>query len=93
MRVLWGNVARADLLHIRQYIALTNPQTAARLAERIRRASRRLGDLPRVGRPGRCPGTRELVVTDTSYRITPDAIEVLRVLHGRQRWPDVIDPD
>jgi toxin ParE1/3/4 len=36
-------------------------------------------------------GTRELVVGPTPwvvvYRWRGEAVEVLRVLHGRQRWP------
>ena len=44
-----------------------------------------------LGRPGRVDGTRELVVTQTSYlavyRIDGEIIDVARVLHGRQQWP------
>jgi toxin ParE1/3/4 len=51
-----------------------------------------LARFPDSGRPGRVTGTRELVVTQTpfivAYRRRGDAIEILSVLHGRQRWPD-----
>jgi toxin ParE1/3/4 len=47
---------------------------------------------PESGRPGRRNGTRELAVARTpylvAYRLKSDVIEVLRVMHGRQRWPD-----
>ncbi len=36
-------------------------------------------------------GTRELVITGTpyiaAYRVRPQRIEVLRIIHGAQRWP------
>jgi toxin ParE1/3/4 len=44
-----------------------------------------------MGRPGRVPGTRELVVTPNylvPYRIKGEVLEVLRVMHARQRWPN-----
>ena len=47
---------------------------------------------PKLGRAGRIKGTRELVVSRTSfivaYRIEGQRIEVIRLLHGAQRWPD-----
>jgi toxin ParE1/3/4 len=46
---------------------------------------------PEIGRPGRIAGTRELRITGTPlllvYRLEPEAIVVLRLLHGAQRWP------
>jgi toxin ParE1/3/4 len=48
--------------------------------------------LPNIGRPGRVPGTRELVVSGTPfvtvYRVESNVLWVLRVLHGARRWPD-----
>ena len=50
-----------------------------------------LADHPRLGRPGRVRGTRELVVAGTpyviAYRIEADAVVILRLLHGKQKWP------
>jgi toxin ParE1/3/4 len=47
---------------------------------------------PRIGRPGRVPESRELVVAHTPYivpyRLRPGTIEVLGVYHGARRWPD-----
>jgi plasmid stabilization system protein ParE len=44
-----------------------------------------------MGRPGRISGTRELVITGTPfvavYRVRADAVEILRFLHGAQRFP------
>ncbi|WP_230407513.1 type II toxin-antitoxin system RelE/ParE family toxin [Plesiomonas shigelloides] len=44
-----------------------------------------------MGRPGRVPGTRELVVQPypflLQYRVQGDEIKILRVFHTRQRFP------
>lgn len=46
---------------------------------------------PQMGRPGRKQGTRELVISRTPfivvYRIKAKRIELLRLLHGAQKWP------
>ena len=43
------------------------------------------------GRPGRKPGTRELVFPGlpflAAYRVREDVIEINRILHGAQKWP------
>jgi plasmid stabilization system protein ParE len=44
-----------------------------------------------MGRPGRVPGTRELVVAGTpyvvAYRVAASQIDVLAVIHAARRWP------
>lgn len=45
---------------------------------------------PTLYKTGRVKGTRELVVRPSYvmvYRVLPDAVEVLRVLHAAQQWP------
>ena len=43
-------------------------------------------------RPGRVPGTRELVIPKTPYivpcRVRGAKIEIARVYHTSRRWPD-----
>lgn len=52
----------------------------------------RLRDYPHSGRIGRVEGTRELVYPSLPYvavyRVTAEAVEISRILHGRQRWPE-----
>jgi len=92
MRVVWTEPALRDLASLRAYIAKDKPSAADGQAELIVMAVAGLASFPESGRAGRREGTRELVVGKTPYivpyRISGDRIEVLRVLHGRQRWPD-----
>jgi addiction module RelE/StbE family toxin len=89
--VRWSLLARQDLQLLRAYIARENPAAAARVARRISAATRRLGQYPYLGRTGRQAGTRELVVPRTPYVVIyvvfEDRLEIVRVLHGAQRWP------
>ena len=55
----------ADLQALHAYIAREQPAAATRVAERILAAAELLALYPEVGRAGRAPGTRELVVART----------------------------
>ena len=93
MKILWSPEAIQDLGALRSYIAEDNPAAAQRMALRIVEAvEQRLPDNPHVGRPGRVPGTRELVIPRTPYivpyRVHRGALEILRVYHGARHWPD-----
>ena len=83
-----------DLAVLRSYISQDKPPAAERQVELILAAVTGLARFPHSGRPGRRVGTRELVVGQTPYlvpyRVRGDLVEVLRVLHGRQRWPDAL---
>lgn len=75
-----------------EYIARDDPRAAARVVARIVAGVTALADQPALGRVGRVPGTRELVFVDVPYivpyRVGPDAVEVLTVMHSAQRWPE-----
>ena len=62
---------------------------ASEMITRILDATDRLAGFPRMGRPGRRAGTRELVVEPyvVVYRVLPDAVSIETVLHGRQSYP------
>ena len=92
MRVRWTSNAIADLQSLRIYIEKDKPGAAKKLTLRI--ISLVEEDLvlqPGMGRPGRKPGTRELMITGTPYlvpyRIEKAHLIVLRVLHGAMQWP------
>jgi toxin ParE1/3/4 len=93
MNILWSPEAIQDLTALRSYIAEDNPTAAQRVALRIIEAvEQQLPDNPHMGRPGRVPGTRELVIPRTPYivpyRVHRNTLEILRVYHGARRWPD-----
>ncbi len=48
--------------------------------------------IARIGRPGRRPNTRELIISGTphivAYRLKGRETQILRVLHGARRWPE-----
>ncbi|MGC0772083.1 MAG: type II toxin-antitoxin system RelE/ParE family toxin [Candidatus Acidiferrum sp.] len=92
MRVRWLRVALANLEAEADYIAEDNPAAADRVVQRIFRAVALLSKNPAMGRAGRVPGTRELVVPNTPYiipyRVHAGAIEILRVFHAAQKWPN-----
>jgi toxin ParE1/3/4 len=93
MNLFWSPEAIADLRELRVRISEDDPAAAQRMALRIIEAVETLiPENPRIGRPGRVSGTRELVVAKTPYiapyRILGETIEVLRVFHGARRWPE-----
>lgn len=90
MRIVRRDSYAADLDSIVDHIALENPSAALDIWDDIERQIERLRDFPRSGRVGRMPETRELVVSGTPYIVVylvSDDIELIRVLHGAQKWP------
>lgn len=97
MEIRWLDDAFADLDAVYSYIAADNPEAAGRVVSHIREAVRALGAMPERGRPGRISGTRELVIPRMAYivpyRKRGNAIEILRVFHGAQEWPDSFEKE
>ena len=90
VRILWAEGAVANLAAVEAQIeAVHSSRTALKEVRKIIAQVERLARFPHSGRPGRAPGTRELVVAPyvVAYRVTEDSLQSLRVLHGRQRWP------
>ena len=97
MRLRWTDPAQSDFNEILAYIARDNPAAAERVGRRLLTVVASLAQQPRLGRPGRVAGTRELAIPRLPYvavyRIieaspsTGGTVEVLRVIHGARRWP------
>lgn len=82
-----------DLADLRAYIAEDNSGAAKRIVLAIIHiVETALPVHPAYGKPGRVPGTRELVVPKipviVPYRVRGKRIEILRVYHQSRRWPD-----
>lgn len=91
MNVVWSRKAIKHLVALREYIARDSEQNAVLVAKRILYSVELLQTQPDMGRPGRVAGTRELVVSNTSfiipYRVRRGTLELIAVLHGHQKWP------
>lgn len=86
----WSSRAVGDLLAILEYIAEDNPDAAQALRDEILRKVDRLDVQPKLYRPGRVAGTREMVVRPNYilvYRESPERVTILRLLHAAQMWP------
>jgi toxin ParE1/3/4 len=92
VKLRWTLPAVEQLREIFETFADDNPAAALKMVERIRLSIRQVTRMPYTGRMGRVGGTRELVVPGTAYivayRVLEDAIHVLAVLHGAQKWPE-----
>ncbi len=91
MSVFWLERALNDLEGIETYIEKNNPVAARHMEQQIKRAVSLLNDQPMIGRSGRAPGMRELIVTGTpyivAYAIEANDVYILSVIHGARKWP------
>jgi toxin ParE1/3/4 len=91
LKLVWQPTARAQRAAIFDYIASESARAACMVDDRLDEQTAQLPVYPTSGRPGRVPGTRELVVTGRPYilvyRIEPGVVRIIRLLHGAQRWP------
>jgi toxin ParE1/3/4 len=90
LSIVWRAAAREDLATIIRYVAGRNPGAARELRGLIEGAVQPLSEHPYLFRPGRVPGTRELVAHPNYvvvYRVSTDHIEIVNVLHARQQYP------
>ncbi len=92
MRIRWLSGALADMRAIRAYIAEQNPVAARQVIDIIRREVTSLTNQPTIGRLGRLPETRELVISPypyiVAYREHRDEVHILAVVHTSRRWPE-----
>jgi toxin ParE1/3/4 len=92
MLIRWTKPAVDDLSHVCGYTEEHfGAAQAHRAAVAIYDAADSLQTMPHRGRPGRKPGTLEMVVSRfpfiVIYRVGQEAVEIVRVLHGAQQWP------
>jgi toxin ParE1/3/4 len=91
-KIRWLCVAVADLDQLMDHIAKDNPRAANEVAREIWESTQMLSGQPAIGRAGRVPGTRELVVSGTHYIVpycvVAEEVQILRVIHATRKWPD-----
>ena len=97
MRVHWTDRAFSHLLQIREYVALTSEVYAERVLDRLVSRSEQLETFPESGRTVpeyERSDVRELIERPYRliYRVLPDRVDVLAVVHRRRELPsDVAD--
>ncbi len=89
--IRWSPDAADDLVRILEYIREDSNTAAQKVARAVYERISNLKDFPKIGRPGRVAGTRELAPAPLPfvvvYRVKEARVEIARVLHGAQRWP------
>jgi len=92
MQVRWLRKALRNLDDEANYIATDDAAAARVVVKRVLDTVSVLAEQPGLGRPGRVPGTRELIVAKTRYivpyRVRGETVEILRVFHSSRRLPD-----
>ena len=91
MRVRWLRAALRNLDEQASWIAEDDPAAARLVVQRVLEAVTLLQQQPGLGRPGRIPGTREVVVPKTRlivpYRVHGEHVEILGVFHTSRQPP------
>ena len=94
VKIVWLELAILDLHQVREFIRLDNPSAAEKTGGQIEANILNLARFPDMGRPGRRPQTRELMIPKLPYRIVyrvrGDTVQILRVYQpsgdGRNRF-------
>ncbi|MDL2314245.1 type II toxin-antitoxin system RelE/ParE family toxin [Desulfovibrio sp. OttesenSCG-928-C14] len=84
----WTESGSKDLKQIRKYYCNEVPdgnEIGKEIVDQILLTTSQLKHHPFIGRPGRIPGTKELLVKDTPYivyyEVMENKINLLRVIH------------
>lgn len=92
MRIVWTPEAEQDRVDVWDYIALDNPHAASLMDQLFSDAAARLAEHPELGKPGKIPGTRELIA-HVSYRlvyeIEQETLWILALVHAAMQWPPI----
>ena len=96
MKLEWSEYAGDDLDDLVRYISRDSAFYARRFAERIVLSTRRLQSFPESGRmipEAEDPTLREIIVQGyrVMYRLEPDRVLVLAVMHGSRDVAGVTD--
>lgn len=84
MALKWTRTALRNLEEIAAYIAKDSPLAATRFVMELKDKTGKLEAHSGMGRAGRVPGTRELVIHKNYlaiYRVREERVEILRIHH------------
>lgn len=98
MKVRWTDKARRHLRAIHDYIATDSPKYATRTVDRITRKGERLKRFPLLGHvvpEYEVESVRQVLEGNYRiiYRVRPDSVQILAVIHAARQMPplDVLD--
>lgn len=90
-----SEAALADFDHIYDSISKHHPRAAAKTLRALDAAIQHLSDQPHMGRAYQHGRHRLRLLTHRDYlvfyRERPGVIELVRILHGMQNIPDILD--
>jgi len=89
LELKWRRIARRDLDAIVDYISDDNVDAAEALRGEIEQKVTDLPFQPKMYKPGRVDGTREIVVRGSYivvYEENDSFVRVLRILHAARNW-------
>lgn len=91
MKIKLTKLAQHDLQSTKEYISLDKPSAADTVVQRIMEAIENIAFFPSIGRLGRVPHTKELVVSGTPliivYQVRLDTLFIVRIIHAARKWP------
>ena len=92
IKVVWSQQARQEWAAQYRFYFERNPDAARRLRQAVMEGAQRLRTYPKIGRPGRVTGSRELIISGTPFLLVydenPVRVEILHVYDGRQNWQE-----
>lgn len=90
MKVIWTPEAEQDRTEIWDYIAADNPRAAVQMDALFSEWVARLAVHPKLGKPGKISGTRELIPHESYrlvYEIEREVVWILALVHTARLWP------
>jgi len=90
MNLVWTRSARQDRRKVYEFIEKDSIRAACKMDSVFVEKAAILTRFPEIGRPGRVPGTRELLAHRhyfLIYRIRGTTVQILRLLHTSRQWP------
>ncbi|KTC69004.1 Toxin RelE2 [Legionella birminghamensis] len=91
MKIKMTRLALNDLQTTKDYISQDKPDEAITVMQRIMEAIEHIATFPSIGRTGRVPRTKELVVSGTPlivvYQVKDNTLFIVRIIHSARKWP------